>query len=207
MGKKSKNNYFEMFVELVSFCCKASEYLHKLLIDYDPAAHPAAMEEMHLIEHTADERKHVLTAKLAADAGTPISRADILGLAAAIDNVTDSIEDVLLKLYMFNITAIRPDVEAFSATMVHCTKALKNTLKEFENYKKSVSIHQSIVEINRLEEEGDRLYQEAVHRLFCQETDPIQVFSWSQTYSRLERCCDACEQAANLVESVIMRNT
>lgn len=212
-GKKKKkkqkkgNNYFEMFVDLVGYSCKAAECLHEVLTDFDPAKLPETMAAMHAIEHEADGGKHLLMERLSKEFLPPIEREDIIALAQEIDNVTDAVEDVLMKIYMYNITSIREDAIAFSDTLVHCAKALKNTMKEFESYKKSVCIHETIVEINRLEEEGDKLYQEAVHKLFAEAGDPINVFAWSQTYSRMERCCDACEHTANVVESVIMKNS
>jgi len=213
MGNKKKKKkekkgggYFEIFEELVSYSCRAAEYLDKTLREFEPEKLQEAMEEIHAIEHAADDRKHQLMEQLAKEFRPPIQREDIVSLTQEIDNVTDAVEDVLLKLYMYNIASIREDALTFSEALVHCAKALKNTMKEFGNYKKSDCIHETIVEINRLEEEGDKLYTEAVHKLFSEVRDPIEIFAWAQTYAMMENCCDACEHTANLVESIIMNN-
>jgi uncharacterized protein Yka (UPF0111/DUF47 family) len=137
----------------------------------------------------------------------PIEREDIMSIAQEIDDVTDAIEDVLIRIYMFNITSVRKEAHDFSNIIVRCCDALKNTMEEFVHFRKSDSIHKAIVEINYLEEEGDRLYTEAVHNLYTNCKDPIEIMAWTETFERFEKCCDACEQVANEVESVIMKNS
>lgn len=207
MGKNQANNYFEMFVQLVDFSCHAAECLHKVLTEFNPATLPETMQALHSIEHEADNGKHALMEKLTKEFIPPIEREDIIALAQDIDNVTDAIEDVLMKMYMYNIQSIRPDAIQFSDTIVHCCKALKNMMMEFENYRKSICIHDCIVEINRLEEEGDKLYMDAVRNLCIEGGNPLEVYAWSQAFSKMEKCCDACEHTANVVESVIMKNS
>ncbi len=80
-------------------------------------------------------------------------------------------------------------------------------MEDFQNFRKSSTIHDNIVEINRLEEDGDRLYTEAVRSLYVNCTDPVETVAWTELFDRLESCCDACEHVANVVESVIMKNT
>lgn len=206
--KKNENNYFDMFVDLVDYSCKAAESLHNTLLNFNPQNLQNTMNSLHEIEHAADEGKHLVMQKLTKEFMPPIEREDIIALTQEVDDVTDSIEDVLLKIYMYNIQSIRVDAIAFSQTILDCCKALKIMMEEFKHFKHSKTIHDQIVEINRLEEVGDKLYTDAVHKLFT-ETDvpPKDVYAWSIAFSRLERCCDACEHAANVVESVIMKNS
>ena len=83
----------------------------------------------------------------------------------------------------------------------------KVALQELYNFKKSDTIHSKIVEVNHAEEVGDKLYLDAVHSLYLEEKDPIVVMAWTETLDRLEKCCDNCEDVANVIESVIMKNT
>ena len=85
--------------------------------------------------------------------------------------------------------------------------AMKDAMKEFHNFRKSGSIHESVVEINRLEEDGDKLYMKAVRKLYLNSKDPVELMVWREIFDRLEKCCDACEDVANTVESVIMKNS
>ena len=200
MGKKEKKakkecDYFEMMVRGVKFSCKAAELLKTNL------------EEMHVIEHNADISKHDTMSELMRAFITPIEREDIILLIQEIDDVTDAIEDVLIRTYMFNVAAIREEALEFADVIVRCCEVLKDTLKEFRHFRKSDSIYENIVEINRLEEEGDALYTRAVRKLYLSSTDPIELSVWREIFDRMEKCCDACEHVANDVESVMLKNS
>ena len=136
----------------------------------------------------------------------PIEREDIIQLADQIDNVTDSIEDIALRLYMYNIKTIRDEAFEFVKIIKSSTDTMKQMMDEFPNFRKSSSIHKYIVEINDKEEEGDRLYTAAMRRLYIESDDPVEIVVWTQVFQCLEDCCDACEDVADIVESIIMKN-
>lgn len=207
MAKKHDNDYFQLFVELVGYSCEAAHGLHDALVNFDLATLPEKMEKLHAIEHAADGGKHDLMAKLTAEFIPPIEREDIIAITNEIDDVTDTIEDVLMKMYMYNIRSIRPEAITFCETIVQCCDALLEAMKEFRHFKRSDKLKPLIIEINRLEGEGDRHYTEAVHTLFTSGGDPMEVFAWTQVFSRMERCCDACEHTANVIESAVMKNS
>lgn len=207
MGRKHDYNYFEAFVSLVDYSCTASNILHQTLNDFNVSALPEKLHAMHNVEHEADVAKHDLMHELAHAFITPIEREDIVLLAHALDDVTDAIEDVLIRIYIFNITAIPDEAFEFSQIIIDCCNALKKAMEEFSNFKKPDKLYESIIEINRLEEDGDRMYMDVIRTLYVSCKDPIKVMSWTEIYDRLEKCCDTCEHAANLVEGVIMKNS
>jgi len=168
---------------------------------------PEKMKEMHDIEHSGDQARHVMIRKLAKEFITPIEREDIMALADAIDNVTDAIEDVVMRMYMYNITSIRPQAVKITEIIVKCCNSLKTALGEFINFRKSQNLHQFIIEVNQLEEEGDRLFTEATRDLYCNCNDFREVAAWDTTFHYLEKCCDACEDVADAIENVIMKNS
>ena len=129
----------------------------------------------------------------------PIDREDIMELSGTIDDVTDSIEDVLLRLYMFNIRTLRPEAQAFAQVIADCCAALKTMMEEFPNFRRSKTIHTQIVEINGLEEQGDKLYTDAMHTLYADASTPVDVMAWTALFDRLEKCCDKCEDVADVV--------
>ncbi len=206
MAKKKENYYFESFIEMVEFSCEAAKMLKEIVNNYDYNNIRELKTKMHHIEHSADIRKHVTLEKLAKEFITPIETEDIIQIAQAIDNVTDSIEDVLLRLYMYNVKTIRKDAMYFSEIVCECVLSLKEVLQEFNNFKKPDKMKQLIVEVNHLEENGDDLYINAIKKLFEEDNDPIQLFIWEDLYHRFEKCCDACEDVADAVEEVIMKN-
>ena len=138
---------------------------------------------------------------------SPIEREDIMQLATSIDDLTDAIEDVLLRLYMFNIQTIRSDAVEFVGVIARCCTALKDAVDEFRDFRKSETLRDKIIEINRLEEDGDALYTAAMHRLYAEEKDAVSVVAWTTLYDRLEKCCDRCEDIADAIESVVLKNS
>ena len=128
-------------------------------------------------------------------------------MSQSIDEVTDKIEDVLIRIYINNIRQIRPEALAFIKVIIRCCEALKEVMEEFADFRKSKTLHDLIIEINALEEEGDRLFIDSMRSLHAEVTDPIKIIAWREIYVYLEKCCDACEHVADVVESVIMKNT
>ena len=205
--KKNETIYFDSFVDGVESARMAAAMLYTTFDNYKPEELPESIDAMHKIEHSADLAKHAVMEQLAREFLPPIDREDIILLSNTIDNVTDCIEDVLLRLYMFDIKALREDALRFVKVIEACCAAMKKMMEEFANFRKSKEIHNLIIEINHLEEEGDKLYTDAMHRLYSEESNPISVLAWTALFDRLERCCDSCEDAADVVESVIMKNS
>jgi uncharacterized protein Yka (UPF0111/DUF47 family) len=150
----------------------------------------------------------MMVKKLAKEFITPIEREDIMEMSSHIDTVTDKIEDVLLRLYMFNIRTIRTDALIAADIIVKCTSAMRDAQTEFSNFKKSKTIRDKVIEMNRLEDEGDRLYTISVRNVFTDKTlTPVAAFAWENLFHYMEDVCDACEDVADVIEGVIMKNT
>lgn len=207
MSRKKDYNYFDKFVELVNYSCKCSDILHSTLVDFDTNDIPKKLEELHEIEHSADIAKHELIQQLMTEFIAPIEREDIVSLSQEIDDITDTIEDVLIKIHMYNVKSIKPEVIEFSKLISKCCSALKIALEEFYNFKRSSTLNEKLIEINHLEEEGDALYYETVHKLYVESKDPIELLVWTEIFDHLEKCCDACEEVADVIESVVMKNS
>lgn len=207
MAIKKDDNYFGTFVELVNYSCQAANLLNEIMHNFNPDELEEKMKEMHNIEHAGDVERHIMMKKLAKEFITPIEREDIVAMADAIDNVTDAIEDVLMRMYMFNIKSMREDSLRMAEIIVKCCEALREALAEFHNFRKSHTLHGLIVEINRMEEEGDELFTKATRNLYVHGKDPIEVYGWGRTLHYMEICCDACEDVADVIESVMMKNS
>ena len=207
MSKKSDSYYFQNFIECVECGCQAAKMLEDNLNHFDTGLLQDKLDELHRIEHDADKKKHEMMAVLVKAFITPIEREDIILLSQSIDEVTDKIEDVLIRIYINNVQQIRPEALAFIKVIIPCCEALKEVMEEFADFRKSKTLHGLIIEINALEEEGDRLFIESMRKLHAEVTDPIEIIAWREIYVYLEKCCDACEHVADVVESVIMKNT
>ena len=207
MAKKENNYYFESFIKGISYAAEAADMLKKVFESYDASMIQTKMVEMHAVEHSADMVKHDMMERLVKEFLPPIEREDIVELSHTIDEVTDCIEDVLQRMYMFNIIELRSDAAKFTEVIADCAEALKDMMSELHNFKKSTVLREKIIQINNLEEAGDRLYAEAMHNLYTNEKDPIAVISWTAIYERFEKCCDACEHVADMVEQIALKNS
>ena len=207
MAVKKSNDYFEMLVDLIGYSCEAASLLDKTISNFRMSQIDSNVKEMHEIEHSADIKKHEMLNKLSKEFITPIERGDIIEVASEIDNLTDAIEDVLVRIYMFNISVMREEAVEFSKLIVKICNETSALIKEFRNFKKSSEIRKLIINISDLEEEGDRIYTRSIRGFYSSIMEPIKFITWKETFEYFEKCCDACEHVADGIESVIMRNT
>lgn len=199
--------YFDDFIKMIDLSCRAAELLKASLDDFNPETLPARRAAMHEIEHAEDEVRHEMLRRLAREFVTPIDREDIIALANEMDDITDNIEDILIRMYMYNVKSVRPEAIRFADVIVGCTKALQQAMTEFPNFHKSTTLKKSIIAVNTMEESGDVIYVDAVRTLYESGSNPLEVSAWSELFDRLEDCCDICEHVANTMEVIIMKNT
>ena len=208
MARKNENNYFNMFIQSAGYAHKAAKLLEQIYKNFNPENLPKLLEEAHAIEHEGDTLRHDLMNRLMKEFITPIEREDIIQLSEAIDEVNDDIEDVVMRTYMYNVSSIRPEAIEIAEIIVSCCDALDNMLKDFENFRKSTGIKDKVILVNEKESIGDHIYKKAVRNLFTDPSvTPMEAIAWNELFHRLERCCDDCENVANVVESVIMKNS
>ena len=186
MSKKSDSYYFQNFIECVECGCQAAKMLEDNLNHFDTGLLQDKLDELHRIEHDADKKKHEMMAVLVKAFITPIEREDIILLSQSIDEVTDKIEDVLIRIYINNVQQIRPEALAFIKVIIRCCEALKEVMEEFADFRKSKTLHGLIIEINALEEEGDRLFIESMRRLHAEVEGDLRILR------EMLRCLRAC---------------
>ncbi len=206
MSKRSDSYYFKNFVICAEYGEKAAYILERNLKEFDVTHLSERLDEIHEIEHAADQKKHELLAALIKEFITPVEREDIILISESIDEVIDRIEDVMIRLSISNIHTIRSDAAEFTHLITRCCGALRRLMEEFKNFKKSQKLYGLIVEIHTLEGEGDRLFIQAMRRLHKEISDPLEIIVWREIYSYLEKCCNACENTANAAERVMFKN-
>lgn len=207
MSNKTENFYFNNFIESATFSCQAAEMLKTVLCSFDVDTLSECMRKIHEIENRGDEKKHEMIFELVRAFITPLERDDIISLSQNIDDVTDCIEDIMIRIYINNVKEIRKDSIEFASLIIRCCEATKEMLEEFHNFKKSKKLKDLIIEINRLEEEGDDMFIKSMRELHTATKDPLEVIAWREIYYYFEKCCDACEDVADIVESITIGNT
>lgn len=204
---KSDKFYYENYAHCTLLAKQAAIYLVECLENYDAEKIEQMLERMHDFEHGADIKKHEMNEALAKAFVTPVDREDLDMLSHQLDNVLDLLEEVLQKLYVYNIMTIEPAAIAYAKQLVRACELLCEIMAEFENFKKSKKIRSLIIAANDVEEECDKLYLKTMHDLTVQSTDVLTTVSWYKIYDRFEACADACEHVSECVGSIIMKNT
>jgi predicted phosphate transport protein (TIGR00153 family) len=204
---KGDKFYFENFSECAELAKSAANYLVECLESYDADKIEEMLEKMHGFEHTADGKKHEMNEALAKAFVTPVDREDLDMLSQQLDNVCDTIEEILQKFYVYNVKQIEPAAIEFAKNLVKSCEMLVQIMNEFENFKKSKTMHSLIIACNDVEEECDKLYLTTMHNLTKNSTDVLTTISWYKIFDCFEECVDACEHVSECVGSIIMKNT
>lgn len=207
MKKKEMNYYFQTFVKLFEFANQAALYLEKVVLNFNDGITEEQKDEMHAIEHGADLCLHDAFDKLAKEFITPIENEDILNIIRKIDDATDMIEDVLIKLYIRDVKTLPKCANQFVDIIKRECVAVSKVLEEFPNFKKSNTINTQILDVLSIEEEGDKLYITSIKELYRNVTDARELFITEDIICAFEACCDAVEKIAKQVDEAIMKNS
>ena len=204
---KGDKFYFENFIECTTLAKSAAAYLVECLENYDSTQLKEMLQKMHSFEHSADMKKHEMNEALAKAFVTPVDREDLDLMSQQLDNVLDLLEEVMQKLYIYDIKTILPSAVEYAKNLVKGCELLCAIMSEFENFKKSKKIHTLIIECNDVEEVCDKLYLSSMRNLTDSDIEDHQRFCWYKIYDCLEACADACEHVGECVGSIIMKNT
>jgi predicted phosphate transport protein (TIGR00153 family) len=194
--------YFELFEEAGQNLQKAAELLDRLLTDYPD--HKELAAEIRDLEHEGDRIVHDIHHNLNQTFVTPIDREDILALASALDDIVDYTEEVADYLGLYRIEAPMDQSIRLARVLREATRQIAEAMPRLRGFR---DISHYTVEINRLENEGDRITREAVAALFDGGIDPMVVIRWKDVYERLEAAIDATERAANILEGIVIKNS
>ncbi|KNZ41260.1 DUF47 domain-containing protein [Acetobacterium bakii] len=210
MAKKTKTkgyNYYKEFIIVSDLILDASHLLNEVLNDYDLSQLDEKLIELHKIERNADEQRYVMMNFLFSDFLPPIEREDIIALSCALDTIIDLIEDILIYMDMYQISAIAPEMLSFVELIEKSAAELHKAVKDLKNFKKPKALHEAIILINRYENLGDDLYTKSVKKLFIERKDPLDTVSLIRIYDYFEKSCDSFEDAADIISGIILKNS
>lgn len=204
MAKKNEINYFDVLIAAADYSHRTAVALNDLMSNYEDVHEKA--EAIHHLEHAADLECHRLMDALNVAFITPIDREDINDMINSIDDITDLLEDVSNRFDMLSITSVKPEALKMGQFLETATSQLYSLLMAFKNYKKNKNkIHELVMSVNSLEEDGDRLYREFIKQLFLNEKDVLEIIKWKEVFDDMENVLDACEDVADIVEAVCMK--
>ena len=205
IGRNREPDYFSMLISMMDCSLRTARALDDLFHDYNDVEQKA--DHIHDIEHEGDDMLHLLTHELNQAFITPIDREDLMLLGSRIDTVTDAIEDVALTLDMMSVRQIRQDILPISSLMVDaCTKLVK-AFEEFREFKTSKELTNMLIDVNHDEEAADRNYRKCVKELFSDEDmKGIDIVRWKEIYDKMELVLDTCEDVADALELIAVKN-
>ena len=205
--KKNEFNYFNEFAKSAKIAKDATEELKKYVGNFKKIDSEEEMKKIHELENEGDNNLHDLKNYLLKDFLPPIDREDVLGLAYKIDDLIDKIDEVVIDLNIFNVTEITENMKTSIDLLVKTTQEVYNLIVELENLKKVTEISDKVIEVNKLEEDADRLYEKSIKELYSNQKDVVEILKWSNIYETVEDCFDACESIAYTVEEILVKNT
>jgi uncharacterized protein Yka (UPF0111/DUF47 family) len=173
---------------------------------FDPSKLEETKVNVHLIEHAADEKKHEATQKLMEEFMTPIDREDILELLRMIDDVTDAIEEVSLKLFLYDYLELPPDTIPFMELTVDCIRRTEDLLKRFPDFMDMGVMDPLVKAVVHLEEESDTEYINDVSALYRSNADFLTIKKNEAMYSMLEETADKCREVCKFTQTIMYKN-
>ena len=194
--------FFVMFKEMSMRLIEGAEELKDMLDNFhDPQLSQRKIKD---IEHRGDSQTHDIIKKLNKSFITPFDREDIYALSSALDDVLDLIDASAQRFVMYNVEKPTPEAKELAFLILKSCQTIDKAVGLLGGRLEPIAEY--CVEVNALENEADRVCREAISRLFDEEKDPIQLIKWKEIYETLERATDKCEDAANILESVVVKN-
>lgn len=196
-----EEKFFSMFILMAQNAHEASKLLTMMMEQPDKIRDTA--QSIKALEHKGDRMTHDLIVKLNKTFIVPIDREDIYGLSSKLDDVTDLIESIARRLVLFKVTEVTEPALELARVLQRSTAAIVLAVSELQN---GLKVMDSCIEINRLEDEADHIYHIALGKLFEVERDPIALIKWKELYETLEASLDRCEDVANVIEGIVVKN-
>jgi len=196
-----EEKFYNDFKMLADELRKGASLLEAMLVPEPPLWDKA--DEVRDVEHRCDQLTHATIERLNRTFVTPIDREDIHTLARSLDDVMDAIDAAAGLVKLYGLTSVRFGARELAHLVAASADQVRLACDALEE-REGIAPHS--VEINRLENEADRIHQEAVKRLFDEERDPILVLKWKETLDLIEQATDRCEEVANVLEGVMVKH-
>jgi predicted phosphate transport protein (TIGR00153 family) len=195
-------HFFDLFEEAGGNVQRAAGLLEEMLRDYPERSELA--RDILICEQEGDRITHDILQRLNQSSVTPIDREDIHELATALDDVVDYTEEVADYLGLYKIEAPMAQSQELATVLNGCARQIAEAMPRLRGFE---DISRYTVEINRLENDGDRIARDAIASLFDNGIDPMVVIRWKDIFERLEDAIDATEHVANILEGIVIKNS
>ena len=196
-----EEKFFDDFIALAVEIRRGASVLQEMLAPEQPIWDKA--DEIKEVEHKCDFLTHEIIQRLHRTFVTPLDREDIHALARSLDDVMDAVDASATIVRLYHIAEVRAEARELTRIIMASAEQVVKAIKALERRK---GVAEPAVEINRLENEADRVHQAALRRLFEEERDPIVIIKWKEILDFLEDATDRCEDVANVLEGVVVKH-
>lgn len=201
--KKKEDVFYALFVGFMDKIIVVGETFLDLVNDYTDVEQKVA--RLKSLETECDMETHKILKNLHGSFITPFDREDMYEITRDMDEIADILEEIGNRMLLFDVKAMRPEANTLASIMLQTIRELQVVFKHLHEINKNSIVKEQIIEVNRLENEGDLVFRKAMAALFREEKDPIEVIKWKQLYEMLEDGIDSVENVANIIEGVVMK--
>jgi len=199
-----EKHFFDMFDQQADVVLEGAEALLDMVTNFDHVAEKR--DKIKDIEHKGDELVHHISNELTKTFVTPIDHDDISKLTSRLDDILDFIEAASHRMWSYEIKTIPPEMVKLTEVILASSKEVNHAVKDLRNFKKKNEILTHFIEINRLENVGDDITHVAVAALF-KKYDAVNIIKLKEIYEYLEEATDKCEDAADVIKDIFMKNS
>ncbi len=192
---------FDLFARAGDNNLRAAQLLDQMLHNFPDSMSLAA--QIRDSEHAGDQITHEVINRMNQTFVTPIEREDALSLASALDDIVDYIDEVADYLGLYQVEAAMDQALELARILSDATAQLALALPKLREFG---DIHEQVIEVHRLENDGDRIVRGAIASLFAGRIDPVVIIRWKDLFERLEQAIDACERASDILSSIVIKN-
>jgi uncharacterized protein len=196
-----EEKFFTDFQALADELKHGARLLEEMLRPDRPAWEKA--DEIKEAEHKCDQLTHEIIQRLNRTFVTPLDREDIFNLARSLDDVMDAIDAAAALVRLYRLDSVRVGARELARIVTASTDQVRLAVGAMQEHK---GLMPHAIEVNRLENEADRVHHQAVSKLFEEERDPLTIIKWKETFDFLEDASDRCEDVANVIEGVMVKH-
>ncbi len=199
--------FFDLFAEDTANLLEQAHEFNKLFSTADKEQQRQIIKKVKELENKGDEITHKIFLELSANFITPFDREDIHELATCIDDIADYIQGTASRIELYQVGELSKTMELLSEVLVKQVSEIDTAVKDMKNMRNAERVREAIVRINSLENHADDLFDEAIARLFAEEVPALELIKIKEILSNLETATDKCEDVANVLESILVKNS
>ena len=204
IGKKKEDIFFTLFKDFTQTLGTMGDTFQNFLNSFPDSQRSADI--MKTLESECDGKKHKIIWELNESFVTPFDREDIFAIASQLDDLADYMEDIVSKFFIYNVHEMRKDAKDLGTIIVEEIALVEKLFLALPDNKLRDTIHECVIGLNNLEDQGDAIFRRSLSILFHEETNPIEIIKWKELIELLEDAIDAGEHLADTVEGILTKN-